>query len=297
MSSYVSYYRHSGKVHPSYIVFFILGIIITAVLSIFYSIAMYYSPSAYLNIIITVVYSFLASKLAWKITKWGKARNMIVWAISIVAYFIVFTYVHFAAYAAVVFRDEVRVIDFSLFLDFLWEPSYLLMAFKDIIVPQGVWTFSSNGPTVSGFFLLAIWLVEHLVALCSPFYFGHTDMERPFFEETGNWGKETICALRLPHQPEENFPQIKKAAERNDIDYFNSLKVPRRSGYCQISYYTDPAEELGTRYLTLTNVKDTVDRRGKASTNIHDIIRNLPVSPAFIAALESSPPEQDVRIS
>lgn len=294
MSSQSNYYRHSGKVHPSYILFFILGILATVVLSIIYSIGMYYNPSAYLSLIITVVYGLLASKLSVQLAEWGKVRNKIVWAISVLVYFTVFTYVHLAAYAAVVFRYEIRIIDFTLMQDFLWEPAFLLEAFRDYILPQGVWTLGRSGPAVSGIFLLAIWLVEHLAALFLPFYFGHDAISRPFFEETGKWGKETISSLSLKYQPKENFSQLKKAVEQNDINYLRSIKAEEtRNGYCQIAYYADPTEERGTRYLTITNVKKTRDRKGGTSTDTHDIVSNLLVSPTFIAELENITLEKD----
>ncbi len=289
MENHSNYYRHSGKVHPSYVLFLALGIIGIAMLSFIYSIIMYYNPSAYLGFLVTGGYGFLSGIIAAQLAKRGKVRNMLVGTFSLLVYFAVFVYVHFAAYAAVVFRGDVRLIDFRLFLELFLEPPLLFEAYQYYIVPQGAWTLGSSESAVSGALLVAIWAAEHLIILLSSFFICRNSLSSPYFEETGHWGKEETCSFKWQYQPKENFPQLKSALEQGNIDYFRSLKAATilDDHYCQVSYYYDPVEKLNTRYMSVKNIQVITDKKGKNSEKEEKFIVNLSVSATFIAELEN----------
>ncbi|MDR0324935.1 MAG: hypothetical protein LBI19_02415 [Oscillospiraceae bacterium] len=287
------YYRSSGKVHASYAVFFIAGLIPVVLLSVLYAIAMYYMPTVYLCFAVTGAFTVAAAYTAAKTAEWGKVRNAFVGVVALLIYFAAFTYVHLTAYVAVVFRDEAAVIDLEWFWLLLRNPSVTLEGFTDWIVPYGVWSFtggssSSEGTAVSGTLLVVIWLIEHCIVLGGSIVLFNVFLRKPFFEDTGRWGTERTCASVWEHRPEAEFGKIREALEGGRLDYFGALKAADSGGdrFCRLSCWADPFNESRHVYLTLTNITVTTDKKGNAKTSEDEIVRDLIISEASYRQLE-----------
>ncbi|MDR0294334.1 MAG: hypothetical protein LBH95_09325 [Oscillospiraceae bacterium] len=287
------YYRLSGKVSPAYAAYFVTGAVLTAALSVLYAIGMFYIPSVYLSVLVTILFAAAAGFIAAKAAEWGQARNAAVWGLSLLAYFAIFTYVHLTAYAAVVFRAT-AVIDLEGFWSLLKGPSYTYRLFTEAIIPYGVWSFttgsgsSSNASAVSGGVLVGIWVIEHLTVLGGSAWTFRALVRRPFFEETKRWGVERVCDAVWEYQPEAAFAGIREALESGRLDYFRSLKpAPSYDRYCRLSCYADAENAHENVYLSLTNSLTVSNKKGKAKTTDKHIVRHLIISETSYRRLEA----------
>ena len=281
------YYRLSGKVHPLYIVLFVFGAALVAALSVVYAIGMYYMPSVYFCVLVTIAFAGAAGFFAAKAAEWGKARSALVWGLALLAYFAVFVYVHFTAYAAVYLSGEGTVIELEIFWELLKIPDFTYELFAEWIIPYGVWSWS-DGPAVSGAFLAAIWVAEHLAVLGVSVLVFHSLTRTPFFEETGRWGEQKICPDSWERQPDTDFDRVREALEGGRLDYFRALKPSgyESSEYCRLSCYADPEDGGGNVFLSLANVTATTDKKGNVKTAEKFIVRNLAVPGRSYRSLE-----------
>lgn len=157
------YYRLSGKVSPLFFLLVLVGLFLVAVFSYLYAMAMFYNPYIYLSILIAVAFGALIGLIILKAVQWGKARNTIACWIALAISMLVFIYVHFAAYGAVVDREIYDIPETTVW-HMLLIPSYMYESYIDWIIPYGVWGFGESADSsVSGAFLVCIWVIEHVI--------------------------------------------------------------------------------------------------------------------------------------
>ena len=283
------YYRLSGKVAPVYFLYCLLGVLAVAVTSVVYAIIMNYNPIAYLSFLVTLGYGALIGLYCSFITKRGKLRNPVLWVITVIVFFAVFVYIHLAAYAAVVFREEYPVIDIQWFFFLLTQPGLLFGEVYPYIVEEGVWSLRQMETAVSGIPLLIVWLAEHALVIGAAFNVSkETVLNKPFFEESGEWGEEHTCEHCWELQPKESFAVIRQALENEASGYFRGLSAPSGDSVCKLCYYTNPAEENDKAYLCMKNTEVAKKMKGKKEDRkekISYIVKNLAVSTRYIHSL------------
>lgn len=274
------YYRISGRVSPAFIPWLIIGILAIAILSYIYAIAMFHNPYIYLSIVLTILFGIFMGFATAKATQWGKVRNVVIcWAILLV-FFATFVYVHFTAYAAVVFR-ETSVIDVELFFILLENPAYTVELYTQWIVPYGVWSIGESADAdsaVSGWMLVTVWGIEHILIAGAAFLMvRHYALNKPFFEMSGKWGVEKECAFGWEYQSPAAFPQLRNALENGNIEHFRTLTPakPASPQSCSLSCFTDPSGESRDVYLSLDNVTVEFDKKGRMSKKKEPIVKHL----------------------
>ncbi|MDR1689860.1 MAG: hypothetical protein LBS21_14830 [Clostridiales bacterium] len=285
-----TYYRLSGKISPLYFAVIIPAVIAVAAVSVIYSIAIYYVPFYYLNFLGTLGVGWFVGKSAALTTKIGKSRNAVFWALTLILLFAVFTYVHLAAYAAVVFR-ETAVIDPFLLVYFPLSPDVLFGFAYFEIVSQGVWAISSNSDTMHGLPLIAIWVVEHCIVAFTAFKTAYASLfVRPFFEEAGKWGVKTVLNYAWDYLAEDSQRNsARMALESGNINYFSQLPIvsTNQPSYCVLSYYANPNQEIPEKvYLSLQNVLITETRKGRKNTKETFVVKNLETPYSFVLQIE-----------
>ncbi|MDR0271713.1 MAG: hypothetical protein LBI27_00135, partial [Clostridiales bacterium] len=208
------FYKASGRVNPIYILFFLLGAVAVAILSVVYSLTMRFIPLIYLNILITFGFGFLAGIIISFAIKMGKMRNNIVWMFTVICYFAIFIVFHFAAFVTLYLFG----VDFSWFVSLLLSPASVLNYLVHDIVPHGVWSFRDNSSNASGLPLVGIWVIEHIIVFAV--IYAVSICKTPFFEDSDCWGAEKRIDVKFRIQPYETHDEIINAIEIKNADYF-----------------------------------------------------------------------------
>jgi hypothetical protein len=258
-----------------------------------YAFLNHHDPLVYLNIILTLIWSFLIGNTIAKGIHKHHIRNAPV-AAAMGAFAFAVTYiVHWFVYVSTVIIDfetdspydiaMIAEVAFSLMKD-PKETWALIQEFNG----EGVWSLSHSSGSqseVNGLFLSAVWAAEALV-LC--YYCVKAPLDevgRPYSERLGKWMEPQV--LPYPIAFIEDEQGFKNSVARNDYSALTSLcsddeeengatqdKKTRYRKYATITLYQDPSEP----YISVQNVSVKIKKReGDVSTK--NVVQYLKISP------------------
>src|SRR5262245_24699812 len=269
-------YSHSGAVPIGGAIKTVLaGIATAAIGGIIYAYAFYWIPFVYLNFLITLAYAG-AMGLAIAITaRRGKIRNNSF--VAIVGFFVALVglYVYWAAYLwALAGIQNVGLTAFS--------PS-VLMAFGKHLFEKGSWGIKKE--TVTGWFLVAFWIAEALLVLRICVSFALAEARRPFCESCGEWTEIEENVARLAATGDEPAWQQVFAGDLPSLAEFPAAEQGAHQ-YARLDVARCPRCEQ-SRYLTVSTVKITIDKKGKATEHVRRLTTNAILTPSQFAVVEA----------
>lgn len=257
------YYKESGKIGlPGIVLMAAAGLIASAILGAIYGYAIFYIPFIYLNFFITIFFGVGVGLAIGKTGYFTKVRNRqavlifgLVFGI-IAGYFGWIFWIHAAS--------EQTVLDFN--------PENILTIMGDI-AENGAW--SMFGWTPTGAALYIIWAIEGLIIIIASIIFALSGIGRqPFCEECENWTEETTLTNTL--EPIGDPGTLISGLEKNNIGELTKLKrvSPDESHRTKVQLLNCP--ECGkSHYLTLEDIKVTVNDKGETKEDETTILENL----------------------
>ncbi len=272
----VQTYSHSGAVPVvGAIKTVLVGVLTAAIGGIIYAYAFYWIPFVYLNFLITLAYAG-AMGLAVAITA-RRARIRNNWFVAIVGFLVaaVGLYVYWAAYLwALAGLQNVGLAAFS--------PS-VLIAFGKHLFEKGSWGIKKE--TVTGWFLVAFWIAEALLVLRVCVSFALAESRRPFCESCGEWTEIEENVARLAATGDEPEWQQVFAGDLPALAAFPAAEQGANR-FARLDVARCPRCEQ-SRFLTVSTVKVTIDKKGKANEAIRRLITNAILTPAQFAVVEA----------
>jgi hypothetical protein len=283
------YYRHSGKVSPGGLLLAVAGGSAAAVaLGAAYAVADLYNPVAgYVTFLLTGGCGWALGTVIGILVKGGKLRN-----------------VQLVALLAIGLASLLYVISWDVWLYALLQRGGMDVSFFRLLLNPGVawrlivqidqtgaWTI--NGATPSGMILALIWLAEAGLLLGIPVKMAlRAVRESPFCEKCNRW-----CATReiLSFRPGDRETVVRRL-EARDFAVLEELgKAPKATHYWKVAFQGCPDCDT-TQTLRITEIKITVDNKGKSVTKTTSVIERLRLAPeetvaiATIAAKLNAPP-------
>jgi hypothetical protein len=269
-------YSHSGAAPVGGAIKTVLiGVLTATVGGIIYAYAFYWIPFVYLNFLITLAYAG-AMGLAIAITA-RRARIRNNWFVAIVGFVVALVglYVYWAAYLwALAGIQNVGLAAFS--------PS-VLIAFGKHLFEKGSWGIKKE--TVTGWFLVAFWIAEALLILRVCVSFALAEARRPFCESCGEWTEIEENVARLASTGDEPEWQQVFAGDLPSLAAFPAAEQGANR-FARLDVARCPRCEQ-SRFLTVSTVKVTIDKKGKANEDVRRLITNAILTPAQFAVVEA----------
>lgn len=288
------YYQPSHKMPLGGTLLFLGGgLVAAAALALLYTYANWYSPVVQLSGLFCVLFGLLLSMaLAW-LAKRGRLRSPLGVAGLALLMGLAAVYLEWGAYLTLLFGSHAGVpgenadpsTSFSpgLFADFLAHPGRMGEALRQIN-QTGTWSMhmgphsdAGTDSTPSGWVLGLFWGLEALLIMAGAGLSGLSAKE-PFSEATGEWA----AFEGLPH-PVTFIPDAAATRAALEAGQTQALQ-PHLPGdnagqYARLRVHHVPADPA-CRYLTVENVANQTDGRGKVTPKVRTVVRRLALSPA-----------------
>jgi len=269
-------YSHSGAVPVAGAIMTVLvGLFTAAIGGIVYAYAFYWIPFVYLNFLITLAYAGATGLAIAVAARKGKVRNN--WFITIVAFFVALfgLYVYWAAYLwALAGIQNIGLAAFS--------PA-VLIGFGKHLFEKGSWGIKDV--TVTGWFLVAFWIAEALLVLRVTISAALAEARRPFCEPCSDWTEIEEDVARLAATGEEPAWQQVFAGDLPSLAEFPAAGSEAHQ-YVRLDVARCPRCEQ-SRFLSVSAVKITVDKKGKTKEDIRRLLTNATLTPAQFAVVEA----------
>ncbi len=271
-------YQPSGKAPLTGVLLVLGGGIAAAVpLSIVYILAVRYIPFVYLNLLAVVGFGFGFGAIVAKLVRLGKLRSPLIGGgLGLVAGLLAawLQWVFFAAFIAHN-ADEIPLV--PAYFGFLINPR-ALGAFARIAAEHGTWSLKDGDP-VTGVVLVIIWTVEALVIIGPAALFAGGQAAKPLSELLQRWAVGVRLPGRLPFFADP--AGVRTRLEGGDLMPLVTNERPAGTRYARLDLCRadgDPA----CSYLSVENVTETVDKRGRRQSATTAVVTHLRV-PAELA--------------
>lgn len=291
----MQFYQPSNRVSGGGVLLFLLGgVAAAAVLALAYVYAVWYIPLIYVNFFATVGFGLGLGWVLSRMVRAGKLRSPKTAGALALVVALVAEYLQWAVYLTLIigttdvneFGSGARKMsiastsfDPGVFLTLLLKPGAMFGVIRDL-ASTGSW--SLFGVTVSGIFLVLVWLIEAGMIVLMPFLSARAAAAEPFSETAGEWAVEETLVRRAPHHTE--------AAEAAAALTNGSLQPLHDNGeplFCRLKLYAAP-NDLNCRYVSLDQVRIEVDNKGKESEKTNTLLEYLALSPGAYEQLRAS---------
>ena len=300
------YYNPSGKFDPKAFIYFILiAIIALPLLGLAYAYAIWYIPFIYINFIIAGAFGFI---IAWLISKFviklGKVRNNFLAKGFAILAGIIALYFHWVVWVDLVLNISdtmgnsrigiaVSNVQADHLITLATNPSSLLELIAEI---SKVGTWGIRSATVSGAFLVVVWIIEAIIIIGATYLFTHGSDE-PFCELSNQWFKsKTLPVFNYI----ENRPKLVADLEQSNPDAFNDLSYTTNieKNHSLFTIYSSTQNE---NYLSVTNRRAKFDKDGKLDFDdtviINHIYINNELKEKLLHFKEQTIKEEDLNIN
>ena len=261
------YYRNQGGAPlGGVITALIVGLIAAIILGGLYTVAVWFVPLIYINILFAVALGVLLGKSVGLGAIKGKVRSVgPVLLIALIAA-LVAEYVQWATYLTLFahagdstsFGSGSSRIDLvstsfsaSVFLYWLGHPGDMI-TMAQAIAQEGVWSIKNHVPT--GVELYAVWGIEALIIIGFTLGFAREQINKPYSESADCWMGKQVMPAALPYieQPKEFIGQLE--AGNYDV-ILNSETIPddAKASRAKLTIYSCPEDSYA--YLSITNFK------------------------------------------
>ena len=281
-SSAGNFYRHSGKTPLlGLILLGAAGLVAIPILGLIYGYLIFYIPLLYLSILLVFGYALVVSFVIYRAAIWGKIRNTLMVGLTAFGFGLLAEYTGWVAWIAAIAKDPSYLLEFFFPLDVI---SLIVEIGK-----QGAWSF--NNITPSGAILYFIWLMEAVIVIGGVTYSTLKQYSRvPFCEDSDAWaGKKSSVAAFAPLP---NADQFKASVSQGNYSIFQELK-PVQSGNAFTlfeAYACDICKNFFV--LNVSDVKVSVDYKGRSTRREKPIVSNLIVTPTTLSTLKRLMQEQ-----
>ena len=214
-------YRHSGAIPiVGALMSVALGMTAALVGGFVYAYAFWWIPIIYLNFLMTLAFPALIGGAVYYGGHVGKVRNTVFSVVVGVLCSLFGLWVYWGAYAWALGGAEIGL--------FAWSPDFQI-AFAQHLFEKGSWGLSDNTP-VTGWFLVAIWVVEAGVILTVAFKMSALDAKTAFCENCRQWANEEKGVARLDSDGSE--PVWTEIAQGNLVGLADFKAAP--TGSCAL---------------------------------------------------------------
>ena len=288
------YYQPSNKMPPGGAVFFLLGgLVAAAALALIYTYANWYSGVVQISGLFCLGFGLLLSMaLAW-LARRGRLRSPLGVAGLALLVGLAAVYLEWGAYLTLLFSTPAggpgeaagTGSSFSpgLFADFLAHPGRMAAAARQIN-QTGVWSMHS-GPhsdagvdsKPTGWYLGLFWGLEALIIVVGAGLAGLSAKD-PFSEATGEWA--AFEGLPRPVAFIQDAAATRAALEAGQTQVLRPHRPGDNAGqYARLLVHYVPADPA-CRYLTVENLANQTDGRGKVTPKVRVVVRRLALPPA-----------------
>lgn len=283
------YYKPSGKLSPSFFLFFILfQVLAIPLLSFVYIHLIYYIPVVYFNFFVTVGCGLAVGLVMMGAITLGKVRNNKIALLFGIIAMCVMKYVQWCVYIPIVFTDAYELFELTLperlgmSLELLINPAFVF-EYAGFINQVGVWSIFSIDFT--GILLIVVWLLEFLLMTATACIVFLEKSKYPFCEEDDTWYVE------MPQKKEACFPEnldnLKADIEKGDFNELIRLTQEYKQGdsqYLSLSFYK--AQNLEHYYLKIKQITVTIEK-GKEKTQEKDWVEYLAIDHNSVKEIQS----------
>ncbi len=277
-----TYYQPSGKMPLTGVLLLLVGGCAAAVpLSVIYVLAIRYIPFVYLNLLAVAGFGIGFGLLVAKLAAVGRLRSpALAGALGLVAGCLA-TWLEWVFFAAFIVHngDEVPLV--PAYFGFLINPR-ALGAFARLAAEHGTWSMKDGDP-VKGIVLIAIWIAEALVIVVPAVIFARGQAARPFSELLQRWAISTKLPGRLPFF--ERPAEVRARLEGGDLMPLVTNEPPAATRYARLELCRADGDP-SCSFLSVENVAESVDKRGRKQTATAAVVNNLRVPPELAQQLQ-----------
>lgn len=286
------YYQPSNKMPlGGAVLFLLMGTALAALLAFVYIYAIWYIPFVYINFFICVGFGFLLGAVLMTLVRLGRLRNPALVASLGLVVGAAAVFLEWAVYLTLLLNSETT----GTGPDADTSTSFSTSLFSDIFShPQAMWaavlkinatgSWSLKGSTPSGAFLWFVWVVELLIIVGSAFFLARSQAREPFSEATNEWADEEILAhpVDYAHDP----AAIRTALETGQYQALTPhLTAAAEDQFARLKLHSVP-DDMACQYLTLENVTQKLDKKGKPMQTATPVVQCLAISRAAYQELK-----------
>ncbi len=269
-------YSHSGTVPVGGAIKTVLvGLATAAIGGIIYAYVFRWIPFVYLNFLMTLAYAGATGLAIAVMARRGQIRSN--WFVTIVALVVALVglYVYWAAYFwALAGIQNVGLLAFS--------PA-VLISFGKHLFEKGSW--GMKNVTITGWPLVAFWIAEAVIVLRVTVSAALAEARRPFCEPCSEWTEVEENVARLAATGDEPAWQQVFAGDLPSLAEFPAAEQGAHQ-YVRLDVARCPRCER-SRFLTVSTVKITIDKKGKATEHVRRLMTNAILTPAQFAVVEA----------
>jgi len=277
----IEQYKPSGKFTPLFPLYLIGGFAVIIGLAWIYIRLLDWIPFIYISFLLTAAFGFAAGFLLVLAVERGKCRNV---PLAILAGLLIGAGAigakHWMQYkytvAAITKHMATESGEAEIPVD-VASQIYTFPTYIDDRVTNG-WSMGSGGSDgdISGIFVWGVWLLEALVVLACCVSLPRGKAKEPFSESCGKWADEEEPLMAIPVA--ENVPMYAGASSYEDLlDFPEPTSGPTgRSLVYMLN--SVPGEDLEDSYLTITDHRVTVNKKGEESVKDTKLFSYVPVS-------------------
>lgn len=242
----------------------IVGSFLTAaVLAFAYALIIWWVPFIYLNFLATLGFGFAMGIAVTVLASMGKIRSPLFVRFTWLATLLLGYYCYWAM---------------SLWARGAWEAGLMVfdpravLAFGSILFEEGSWGFV-KGANVTGWFLVAFWVAEFGILSWISYITAVANIDQPFCESCYEWTEtENGVALYQASGTEPGWDRVRQG------DFGALLEIPLLSAslseYTRLDVNACP-KCTASNFLSVVQVKKTVDKDGDETTNESPLFANL----------------------
>ena len=279
-----TYYKHSGKVGISSILFFSLcSLVILPILALIYTYLVWYIPFIYINFIITAGFGVAVGiAINYFVVNLGKVRNPFVSAVFGIVGGLIALYFSWSIWVDLVLNvgesyGNSRIgittsnIHLSQVLSLILSPE-LVASLAGEINQYGTWGIRSA--PVSGLFLSIIWLIEALIVVVIATFLTIFRAKKPFCEFDNKWFEETVLpAFNFIEKPQE----LVKNLENFNKESFANLYLMKNVEESHHSLFTLYSSKKGKNFLSIENNKSITTSKGEKEFENTDVVEYISI--------------------
>ena len=277
---------------PAGILQFLLGGTLAAAgLALVYVYAVWYIPFIYINLIICAFFGIGLGLVLAALTRAGKLRSPRgVGALAVVVG-LAAVYLEWGAYLMLVANSETTgsgasadtttAFDAGLLGRVLTDPAGMARLMREL---NATGTWSLKGSTPSGIWLALIWLAEALIIVGGAYWLAQSQATEPYSETADEWAAEEKLTQSAAFVADP--AALRPALETGQLQALTPyLPQAGADQYARLRLHKAP-NDGNCQYLTLQNVTRTLDKKGKATEAVSDVVKHLALSPAGYAELK-----------
>jgi hypothetical protein len=231
--------------------------------AVVYALIIRWVPFIYLNFLATMGFAFAIGLPVTTLATMGKIRSPLfvrgVWLLTLL-------FGYYVYWGATIWTHGGWQLGFVVF-----DPRAIL-DFGQVLFEEGSWGFR-NGDNVTGWFLVAFWVVEFGILAYFSYLAAVANIDQPFCELCNEWTEtEKGVALYQATGQEPEWDQVRLG------EFHALMKVPLLSAslsdYIRMDVNACP-KCPNSNFLSIQQVKTTVDKDGDESTKETPLIANM----------------------